>query len=1196
MKSLNMSRQLATFARKMGDFERLIIAIATNDIPRINALVRTALSNGASINTITAQIIEAVKGIRSTKGFTKFEHDLSLLIYRIGGHSLLYSLNHALGLPSLRTINNSAHFVKITPTFGPISAVEIRANIQNVILEPRTLAGKTARNQGIVVMMDECAVEERCDYFPSVNKIGGLCQKHSGTIPLTLQTYKSAMTIVDALREGKVHFAKEMLVVAVRFGNEQNIYPILVAPTCKMETAEDTVALYEMIISAWDEVARDVYGVIRNFATDGDPNRRRAGYLLFCKEELSPTHPLYEVLSNLKGLNLCTGKDQILQTFDWRHEVKRECTLVRQPRGMTVDGRIVNPFFLGEALSRLDGQDEKSVHRLLNPHDAQNVPTALDLVDAIVQLRDLKPPSSNVELAATLDSTRLLGYLFENFSCPFITPDATLSDQVRMLSTYAHMAFALFREFRTDFMSNQLYGDTQTTVKNIVFSVAKQQLLDRDEKVNANEDGTDPVENHFGFMRMAGGHNSAMSYKQGVERNGWACDIQGVYSRWPKLHEESRRRRITRTSHKDHLNTSKWIGDLVAGHCDLIDCWSLGEAEAIRILKLFFKLSPDKYDFQAILATSGVDFLRPWGGNIYPGLATDKDRSVEQPPAAPAPVEPPTASSSASKPTTDDTESDSGSESEHEPEDDVSQLQEPEAITLEDLLEEPAPQQPSAGPGIRPNDYIADEDGKFVHKASICRLVLNKEFVAKSKDRMNRAAGLGLGRVRCFTKPDSRSLKGGGAGNMTGTAFITGDLFLTLVQHAKKISLAVLQSTKITHDGAFVREIAATTVGNAQANVKLTGQIVHMEAVQSTEDDLAIDGDPSLVENSLTWLATGSFLTGKSKMKGTAISTTKPVILTLPGIMTELVNPAVVDSHGRLSEEAAKGMNSAGTTWALHEASLRVLLVKLQQRVQEGSHIRLIPTVKQSSVGFPYKNKSGQLGLVSEPLTALVADTAANSCLYCPEIPKNWRAHIGGHILRRLRMSTELPAKKKARTEREVVSYPRVGDSLPCGFCGRSGRPECQVFMKPDSRKNDIQTKCQYAQAFQYNQANKGSSTTACRNVPIICGLCPPAQRKHDWVPAVWRYNMPQHLSMQHSEYASPLNPEGNPLPYEIWQNMVISKEEELKLGVLEFLIPPEFTQVAAATTEANGSQEGGSGTSQTATKGSGKTTKKPRK
>ncbi|KAJ7435719.1 hypothetical protein B0H11DRAFT_1755763 [Mycena galericulata] len=371
----------------MGDYERLVIAIATNDLPRINVLLNTAIRNGASINTMTAQILEAVQGLRSTKGFTKFENDLSLLIYRIGGQSLLYSLNHALGLPSLRTIGNSAHFVKITPTLGPISATDIRQNIQKVILEPRALAGKTSK-PGVVIMMDECAIEERCDYFPAEDKIGGICQKHCAAVPLTLTTYKSVLTIVDALRDKTIHFAKEMLVVAVEFVNEPNIYPILVAPTCKTETVEDFIWLYKIIMEAWEELAEDSCGQIKNFATDGDQLRRQAGHKLFCRDELPSTDPLYATLSHLDGLNLCTGPKRILSTFDWRHLLKRESTLVRQPRGMCVDaGRVVNPFFLGECLRLLPTQDEKSVHLLLNPNDAQDVPRAIDLLEAFRRTR-----------------------------------------------------------------------------------------------------------------------------------------------------------------------------------------------------------------------------------------------------------------------------------------------------------------------------------------------------------------------------------------------------------------------------------------------------------------------------------------------------------------------------------------------------------------------------------------------------------------------------------------------------------------------------------------------------------------------------------------------------------------------------------------------------------------------------------------
>jgi hypothetical protein len=633
---------------------------------------------------------------------------------------------------------------------------------------------------------------------------------------------------------------------------------------------------------------------------------------------------------------------------------------------MCVDaGRVVNPHFLGQCLQLLEKHDEKTVHKLLNPDDPQDVPRAIDLIEAIISLREVEPPTYDVDLTSTCDSVRLLGHVLESFTLPFISPDFSLGKQIRMLSTCAHLMFILFREYRLDFMSNQLYGDTQSTIKNIVFSVAKQQLQDPDVDVNANEDGTDPVEGHFSFMRTTGGHNSAMNYKQGVERSGWACDIQGVYGRWPHLQQQSRRRRVTRTEHKDHLNSRKWDADLKAGNCEIIDDWAMGQIDAIAIFRDSGKLAPEAYDFPKILATPGVDFLRPWGQNYYPGVAVDNDRSVVEPTRTAAPQATDTSNPVPLDPVPlDPVPLDPGTDSESD-EEQIEQAQEtedPEPITLLDIIDdEPEPLDLAPGPGIRLNNYVADENGKPIHKASICRLVLNKEFVAKSKNRTDRAAGLGLGRVRCFTKVESRSLKAAGSGNMTGPAFITGDMFLTLVQHGKRVSMAILKSTTILQDGRVVRDIAAATITNVQANVKLTGQIVHLEAVKTTPDDIVEGGNSNApaLEESWTWLCTGTFLTRTSKMKATGILTTKPVVLTVPGVLVELVNPPVVDAQGRLSEQAAKGLNSAGTTWALHHPPLCFLLAQLSQRLNEASTVlRAVPKVNESS-HFPYKSASG---------------------------------------------------------------------------------------------------------------------------------------------------------------------------------------------------------------------------------------------
>jgi hypothetical protein len=119
--------------------------------------------------------------------------------------------------------------------------------------------------------------------------------------------------------------------------------------------------------------------------------------------------------------------------------------------------------------------------------------------------------------------------------------------------------------------------------------------------------------------------------------------------------------------------------------------------------------------------------------------------------------------------------------------------------------------------------------------------------------------------------------------------------------------------------------------------------------------------------------------------------------------------------------------------------------------------------------------------------------------------------------------------------------------------------------MKLNSKKNEIRTKCVYSHNFQYKTADEGKSKGACRNVPLICGLCPVAARKHDFVPAVWRYNMGEHLRSHHAEYASPQQPEGLPLPYDIWKSMEIKQDEEIVMGVKAELIPRPFTEVAPA-------------------------------
>jgi hypothetical protein len=60
-------------------------------------------------------------------------------------------------------------------------------------------------------------------------------------------------------------------------------------------------------------------------------------------------------------------------------------------------------------------------------------------------------------------------------------------------------------------------------MKNIIFSIVKQLWLDSSMNFSLLDVGTDLIEVLFGMVRMCGGHNSAINYKQGIDRLRSAC-------------------------------------------------------------------------------------------------------------------------------------------------------------------------------------------------------------------------------------------------------------------------------------------------------------------------------------------------------------------------------------------------------------------------------------------------------------------------------------------------------------------------------------------------------------------------------------------------------------------------------------------------------------------------------------------------
>lgn len=129
-------------------------------------------------------------------------------------------------------------------------------------------------------------------------------------------------------------------------------------------------------------------------------------------------------------------------------------------------------------------------------------------------------------------------------------------------------------------------------------------------------------------------------------------------------------------------------------------------------------------------------------------------------------------------------------------------------------------------------------------------------------------------------------------------------------------------------------------------------------------------------------------------------------------------------------------------------------------------------------------------------------DDGPNTCPSCsPSVPLNSSqgqcvlSHIGSHIL-------------------HDIGVDRASE--PCGLCLRPA-PMCLFYLKKGkganaSLKIDFTKSrgCPNMLKYSYSVASKSTASSPCSNIPLPCPLCPNSD------PAVWRYNMEEHICRVH--------------------------------------------------------------------------------
>ncbi|KAK7443791.1 hypothetical protein VKT23_015572 [Stygiomarasmius scandens] len=1111
---LNTKNKLQTANGIINEYQTLVTTIGTKVVPALHRIFVAAVNQDWSLKNLVRKIDQAIENRYHCRDFAQWEIDLAILMYEYGGHSATYALHHSpFALPCLNTLQKHRRHFTLTPCVNGIQVVDVYQNME-ALFRPRIgQSDPVPRRVGITLAFDELATEQHIDYVPETDQLAGFCLEHSSDVQ-SLFVGRDTTTVDAAMKltkEGKLHVASETCVGAI-FRHDEKDYkacPIYLGATCKTGGIGGAIRMIQKVSGAYQLSPHGAskYGDIWTISSDGCPTRRPALYLLCMIRELRPSDTLYKFLGKLPGLNLYTGLKFVTNDFDFKHVLFKSkylsykksyavshdfdlgpCTALCSPDGILVNGERIDKNVLSIWLEYLDDHDwfDHTIYALLNPYDPQDVPRALKLLSLITDLRDLDTSQFTPSEMSVHRAICLLSELFEAFLEPFINPILSLSKQLHYLSKLAHITCALFLQNGTSFISNQLYGDIQALVKNAFFVVAKTVDLDPTLKVFICLLGDDPLEALFGIIRMIGGHSPNCSLMDLRYRMRSAVNVNDICHRHPVWQQTPRRLKLSRLRDYDHLRPGHWEGDIIAGHCNITDCWISGRDAATDVLQKYgVKMQTT---FQELFAKDGFDLMRPYGGKyvaVSNEVNSDINLLVDQ---------------------LRDGKSDS------------LPLQSVEGMTTSDILsfnaekvmeEENAKMTRTQGA----HSLFMDIDGKSCHKRTLIRVSFDPYgdvANGKSHDR-----NLRVQQTRTFTSNAREHWDRKKNPNEFGLY----DIFATFIRlDETNVSLAILKCLGITNNSTSnstkLCSVPKAELAASSSHYTISGQILSLFPYQDED-------------GTYQWVWNGEFVHFRpyKVKKNTSKNTSTPP---LPLDVTRKSNIVLpVDGHqvlaiGNLAEQVdVESCNEyiqtrmsfeTGPTWFIPDEYMQFLWTEtlalyhkfkiMDSKIQIREIVPLPtrfsypylrkPNTDISDSGICYSSTISNAHI----LKSAVSD-GKRECRVCKKIvdASDIQNHVGKHILFSLR----------GVVDKSVQNPINIGH-YPCGTCGRATidvTNPCTISTKGGK----AQSSCPAAYAFVITSVLKRTNKST--NAPVSCPVSE-CQQMH------WKYNLPKHLTDHH--------------------------------------------------------------------------------
>ncbi|KAJ7183908.1 hypothetical protein C8R46DRAFT_1309168 [Mycena filopes] len=626
LRGLSLASKTIVQARSLSDYKRLVKAIGSGAVERVDRVVGIALRRKRGVRGILRIYDDAARGVYHPKSYTEEDDMRGLLIWRLAGNRVSDIVHRSLGLPSRSTLRTREMVPELIPSPGKPQVTEVAQNVQACFESiTEVIAAKKVVHQ--VLMLDELATQKRIRWDHKTNSFLGVCREHAHKISLQFNSEQDLEELFRGLletpeKEAEVHYAGEATVAALGIlSDETRLYaarPVLVSGDCKKETGAEH--LRNVLRPTLDGVnsKQDLTKLrVVSIASDGELRRGKAFMELTFVHELSPDSNIYPLLHTLPHMNFWVGEDDLTANKDPKHVIKRDRNWLLRKAGLSVMGFEITPAIIRAHLQSA-GHFTVHINSLFNPEDKQNVRVAFQLLQNIWAL-PAPPPTCTPGFRAASEALRLLGAFFYHLVFPYICVDLTLSEQLEHLSAAAYLGMLMYRD------------DIMIMIKDAYFCVAKAKVDDPTGKFWLILLGTDRLEELFGILRTMIGNDANLDILQLIGRLVGTTQVANILAKYPQWDRPPRRlnlpalaRDSTELSDKiDHIKPPSWRGDTSVDKVTLHTCWKRGRR---RIEKEFPALAAA---FRALDAAANVDILAPLGIPLV-GLDLDDDDNEDE--------------------------------------------------------------------------------------------------------------------------------------------------------------------------------------------------------------------------------------------------------------------------------------------------------------------------------------------------------------------------------------------------------------------------------------------------------------------------------------------------------------------------------------------------------------------------------------